>query len=263
MSALEIRNQRLAELSQMLINGHISHKLDSIATVYINNRFYFNVFRRYNSPYNIMIEDYNGDIYLHQDHTIRTSLKTVLCLPDFEAENIYTWNATSYKHNGPVPNVDKDIADMRWSEIQAQYHAINVNFGGIFYSEPLILYPSEDIKQEVPPSTPRSQIIPSVLECPGAPEHLRLNVEDKTAAKTLLTLSIPENTGMFVMSESDGPTLSMRFEDIAKRHRVPVCYCEMDDDDYDDSDVDEDENIDENNYTVLRSGSMIPKPITC
>ena len=62
------------------------------------------------------------------------------------------------------------------------------------------------------------------------------------------------------MSETDGPTLSMRFIDIAKRNRVPVCYCEMDDDsddyDPDDSNYDSD---DESNYTVLRSGSMIPK----
>jgi hypothetical protein len=255
MTALEIRNERLAQLSQMVINGHIFHKLDNIATIFINTRFYFNVFRRYNSPYNIVLEDYNGDIHLHQDHTVRTSLKTVLCLPDFEASNIYTSNATSYKHNGPVLNMDKDIADMRWSEIHTQYHAINVNFGGIFYSEPPILNYPADVKQEVPPSTPRSQIIPPPIECPNAPSHLNVTDEDMAAAKTLLTLSIPQNTGMFVMSESDGPTLSMRFADIIKGQRIPVCYCEMDDED----DYSEDESIDENNYTVLRSGSMIPK----
>ena len=261
MTALQIRNERLAQLSQMVIDGHISHKLDSIATININGRFYFNVLRRYNSPYNIVIEDYNGDIYLHQDHTVRTSLKTVLCLPDYVASNIYTWTATSYKHNGPVPNMDKDIADMRWSEIQAQYQAINVNFGGIFYSEPLIPHPPDDVKQEVPPSTPRSQIIPPSIECPGAPERPNLSDEDVAAARTLLTLSIPQNTGMFVMSESDVPTLSMRFADIKKR--VPVCYCEMDESDYDEDDYSEDESIDESNYTILRSGSMIPKANSC
>lgn len=247
MSTFQDRNERFAQLSQMIIDGNITHKLDSIATIYINGRFYFNVFRRYNSPYNILIEDYNNDIYLHQDHTIRTSLKTVLCLTDDAAGNIYTWTATSYKHNGPVPCTDKDIADMRWSEINSQYQAISVNFGGIFYNEPLI---------QNPPSTPQSQTIPNPVECPQAPSRPRLNTEDFDAAATLLTLTIPRSTGMFVMSESDGPTLSMRFADIAKRKRIPVCYCEMDDESEDD------ESIDENNYTVLRSGSMIPKPDT-
>jgi hypothetical protein len=255
MSAFEIRNERLIALSQMVIDGHITHKFDNIATIYINSRFYFSVFRRYNSPYNIVIEDYNGDIYLHQDHTIRTSLKSVLCLPDFESGKIYTLNATSYKHNGPVPCTDIDIADMRWSEIHGQYHAITVNFGGIFNNE-LIHNLTEDVKEEVPPSTPRSQMI-SVCECPPAPQRPTPEVID--AAKTLLSISIPHRD-MVVMSETDGPTLSMRFTDIAKRNGVPVCYCEMDEDaddyDADDSDYDSD---DETNYTVLRSGSMIPK----
>jgi hypothetical protein len=256
MSAFEIRNERYTQLSQMVIDGHITHKLDNIATIYINNRFYFSVFRRYNSPYNIVVEDYNGDIYLHQDHTIRTSLKSVLCLPDFEGENIYTLNATSYKHNGPVPCTDRDLADMRWSEIQGQYNAITVNFGGIFNNE-LIHNLTEDVKEsDTPPSTPRSQIILK-RECPPAPQRPTPEVID--AATTLLSISIPHRD-TFVMSETDGPTLSMRFIDIAKRNRVPVCYCEMDDDsddyDPDDSNYDSD---DESNYTVLRSGSMIPK----
>ena len=193
MSAFEIRNERLAQLSQMVVDGHITHKLDNIATININSRFYFNVFRRYNSPYNIVIEDYNGDIYLHQDHTVRTSLKTVLCLPDYDAGNIYTWNATSYKHNGPVPCTDKDVADMRWSEIQSNYHAINVNFGGIFYNtdyNPPMTPIQTDIKDEFP-TTPQDQMIPPVLPVPNAPERPNVTEDDMNAARILLTLSIP------------------------------------------------------------------------
>lgn len=261
MSAFDIRNERLAQLSQMVVNGHVTHKLDSIATININSRFYFNVFRRYNSPYNIVIEDYNGDIYLHQDHTIRTSLKTVLCLPDDVAGNIYTWNATSYKHNGPVPSTDKDIADMRWSEVQANYHAINVNFGGILYYEPLLPTPEQDVKEECP-STPRSQIIQPPSNPPNAPERPTHTKDDIDAANTLLMLSIPQNFNPFGLRESDGPTLSMRFSDILNRHNTTVCYCQMDeesDSEYE-SDNDEDD-FDENNFIVLRNGTLVPKPI--
>lgn len=133
MTDFNTRNQNLINLSQMAMCGQVTHKIDQIASIYINGRAYFNVFRRYNSPYNIVIEDYNGDIYLHQDLMIRESLKTILCLTDYASNNIYTLNATSFKHNGPVPSLAHNMADMRWSEIQAKYQAVSVNFGGILY----------------------------------------------------------------------------------------------------------------------------------
>jgi hypothetical protein len=252
MSAYEIRNERLADLSKMVINGTITQKLDHIASIYINNEFYFSVYRRYNSPYNIVIEDKNYDIYLHQDHTIRTSLKTVLCLQDYQASNVYTWNATSYKHSGPIPSMDKDIADMRWSEMQSNYHATVINFGGIFNDYPMMNYEDEMVEENIP-STPIDQIIQPSLTPPNAPSH-PIKPDDDNAAKILVTLSIPPQPVEFKMSESDGPTLSMRFADIKKR--VPVCYCEMHGSDDDES---EDEEIDEANYIVLRNGTMIPK----
>jgi hypothetical protein len=255
MTAQQIRNERLADLSKMIVDGNIVQKLDHIATISINSRFYFNVFRRYNSPYNIVIEDPNMDIYLHQDYTVRKSLQTVLCLSNYDASCMYTWNATSYKHNGPIPSLDMDIADMRWSEIHAKYHAISVNFGGIFYSIPSNLeMPPVDIQYDAPPLTPMDQTIPPP-QTPNAPERPVLNKEDNDAAKTLLTLTIPRFDGEFKMSESDGPTLSMRFTDIMNRHHVnpEVCYCQMDEEDSDN---------DESNYTVLRSGTMIPKIVS-
>lgn len=234
-----IPSQHLVQLSQMVINGEITHKIDQIATIYINGRHYFNVFRRYNSPYNIVIEDMNGDIYLHQDHTVRTSMKTVLCLPDYEAGNIYTLNTTSYKHNGPPPSTDWDIADMRWSEIQAKYHAVSVNFGGIFYNIDYNPPIQNDVMDDVP-STPRDQMIPPP-QTPNAPERPKVTKEDKEAANILLTLCIPRTTDAFHISESDRPTLSMRFADVARRKRVPICYCEMDSDDDHNDNYEEDD----------------------
>ena len=127
----DIRNQKLMSLAQMSINGQVTHKLDQIASVYINEQPYFNVFRRYNSPYNIVIEDYTGDIYLRKNNTVRKSLKSVLCLSRYASNNIYTIAAASFKHNGPVPYDADMIPDMRWTEIQGEYQAITVTFGGI------------------------------------------------------------------------------------------------------------------------------------
>ena len=116
----------LIERSLMVINGKIMYKFDHIASIYIDGRYYFNVFRRYNSDYNIMIQDYNGDIYLHQDFTIKDSIDTILCL----TSNIYTIEATSYLHNGPIPSLE--ISNMRWTEVHNKYQTVYVNFGGIF-----------------------------------------------------------------------------------------------------------------------------------
>jgi hypothetical protein len=232
----------------MIVDGNIIHKLDQIATIHINNRYYFSVFRRYNSPYNIVIEDYNGDIYLHKDQTVRSSLKTIMCLPDYEISNMYTWNATSYKHNGPLPSTDKDIADMYWSEVQGLYHAVSVNFGGIFYS-----IPYEPTHAVEAPSTPRAQIIPSILTTPGAPPRPTYTDEEKAAAHSLLSLSIPKIENPFELRECDGPTLSMRFEDINTRNTHVGCYCQMDE-----SHEGEDE-YDPYDFTELRSGRLVPK----
>jgi hypothetical protein len=168
----------------MVMSGEVIHKLDHIATIYINNRYYFNVFRRYNSPYNIVVEDNNDDIHLHQDYTVRTSLKTILCLSDSLANNIYTVNATSIKHNGDVP-IGRDILDMRWTDIHTQYVAITVNFGGIFYMNNL--------------TTDQNQPIHYVT-------HTTSDIE---AANTLLTLNVPKmhNTRSSLKNEANYTTL--------------------------------------------------------
>ena len=63
--------------------------------------------------------------------------------------------------------------------------------------------------------------------------------------------------------ESDGPTLSMRFADVKKRIEgcQSSCYCYMNSDDGED-DGEDDREDDDNRYTVLRSGTQIPKPFT-
>lgn len=261
-----IRNERLAEISKMVINGEITYKLDQIATIYINDRHYFNVFRRYNSPYNIVIEDNNTDIYFHQDRTVRTSLKNILCLPDCESSNMYTWNAISYQHNGPVPNMSIDIADMRWTEIQAQYQAVNVNFSGIFDRDPLM-----------------STHIHTIPVATNATQEYPIKAEVAEAAKaytsyTLLTVSIPIVDDSSLLCESDGPTLSMRLAYIQKiaNERISRDYqmdSDSDADSYDsdndsDSDYDNDsqsnssDSDDNINYIELRSGNRISKPVS-
>jgi hypothetical protein len=228
------RNTRLISLAQMVVHGNIIHKLDYIASVYINCRYYFNVFRRYNSPYNFIIEDANGDIHLHQDHTVRTSLQSILCLSELDSQRIYTLNATSFKQNGPVETMARDFADMRWSQIQAEYHAVNVNFGGIFEQ-----YHSSEWTPLPQETTPSDDYIKS--EEYHTPTQPMTNLE---TANILLTISIPP------INEAELLRQDSQQGSVHGSSPGYVCYCEMDED------LDEE---DESNYTVLRSGTMIPK----
>jgi len=123
----------LTQVSEMAVNGSIIYKLDHIATIYIDNLFYFNVYRRYNSPYNIVIQDNNYDIHLHQDYTVRTSLKNVLCLQDQQSNMFYTDYTYSFRYNGPIQNLSSlDILDMRWSEIHYNYQGVIINVNGLY-----------------------------------------------------------------------------------------------------------------------------------
>lgn len=243
------RNSRLMSLAQTLVDNKITYKLDLIANIQINGLHYFSVFRRYNSVYEIVIEDMRGDVYCHKDYTIRKSLETILCISSHEADNMYTMNAVSYKHNSPISNMTNDIADMRWSEMQKMYYGLNVNFGGILCD---FQYSYNNYNMNV------NQTCNDVYQSPLPPHLLNPELEselnpelcseqDINAANTLLTISITD--------ETPRPTLSMLFTDLnRKRKREEICYCRMNSDEDDDV---SDQNM---NYTVLRNGTRIPKP---
>lgn len=266
------RNQRLAELASMVVNGEKTYKLDHIASVNIDGRFYFTVFRRYNSPYNIIVEDYNDDFYLFQDETIRQTLANILCLSEAEEYQLAPQSAFSFKHNGPAP-LSADILDMSWIDLQGRFEAVNMNlypFGA--YSDTRWDDDKEEEYEDDTPSTPRDQIIEPQHEPPGAPERPYMH-EDYHAAHLLLTISIPQTNNPLVRRECDGKPLSLRHSDTAisgqKRKREPVCYCDfysdeefeedMADEDEDEDEEYEDDTADEANYTILRNGTMIPK----
>lgn len=210
---------RISQMSQMVVGGQVMYKFDHIAVIYIDGRHYFNVYRRYNSPYNIMIEDYNLDVHLHQDYTLRTSLKNILCLPEESSTNMYMLCADSFKHNGPIII---DILDMRWTEIQTQFQAVNVHLSGVF-----------------PPATPHNQMIQPLSQPPS--------------------LNIPEPS--MKMDPSDHPSMSLKYIDVKTSGgnicRIG-CYCSNEDDDEDEEyDASEEESEEDDNYMLLRSGTIV------
>jgi hypothetical protein len=179
--------QYLIDNSMMIVNGLVTYKLDHIATVNINGRHSFNVMRRYNSPYNIVIEDSNNDLYYHQDYTVRKSLQTIMCLSDIGAMKMYTYNSFSYKHNSTMTT---NLLDMKWTDIHTKYVTSIIN----------LVYPQYPVPSPIysPVSTPMPQTMPQTMPPP---------------------IHVPAYSDN--VRECDGPTLSMRFSDVKNRLATP------------------------------------------
>jgi hypothetical protein len=122
------REQQLNLFSEIVINGRITRKLDFLGTVSIYNWQYFNVWRRYNNPYEIVLEDQNGDFYFHHDCTVRQSLQRILCLTNEQMKNIMTLEVIPFKTQSIV---HQNVVNVRWTEIQQRWCGASINLGGI------------------------------------------------------------------------------------------------------------------------------------
>jgi hypothetical protein len=123
------RTHTLDTISEIIMpNGHVTRKLDFLGTICVYGQHYFNVWRRYNNVYEIVIEDFAGDFHFHKDYTIRESIQKVLCLSDEQIHGLYTIDAISFKHRA---DVSEDVTSMRWTEIEHRWYALDLNVGGI------------------------------------------------------------------------------------------------------------------------------------
>jgi len=127
---LEARNQELHARSQMMVYGRPTNKLDFLGTISIYNYEYFNVFRRYNNVYEIVVEDYNCDLHFIKNETLRETLEGILCLSEEQTKNLYIQSAFSFKHQAEIV-ITQDMVDMRWSDIQHLWGGLVLNMGGI------------------------------------------------------------------------------------------------------------------------------------
>jgi hypothetical protein len=166
---LTARNNALDAMCEISLNGYTTKKLDFLGTIHIYGVHYFNVFRRYNSVYEIVIEDFHGDFHFHKDYTIRQSLQHILCLSNEQMEGIYTRHATSFKHGSCPMTSMHDAPNMHWSELQQQWQAAALDFGGILEE---YHRSCEQIKNEVDP------VLEGPLEAPleAQDEHKQLEV---------------------------------------------------------------------------------------
>lgn len=137
----------------MYINGTPVSKLDYVAHISLHDGApYFNVFRRYNSRYEFLLEDFNGDIHYHKDVTIRQSLQAILCLTDEQMATAVIVYATGFKMQTPISLA----IDTHWSELHREYHGAMITVEGIL----------EDYPHTA--TMPLSASFPSMMDTPRA-----------------------------------------------------------------------------------------------
>lgn len=248
-------SQNLLNLSYTVIHNSIQFKMDKIADVFIHGLPYFTVFRRYNSPYEIVLEDMKGETYVHKDQTVRESLQAALCLSHEHAAQLYTHSAHSYRHNAALCPFATNLAELRWSDIQDHYGAVFVDFGGILleFQEVCAQYAhqgqaQQPCRQEQPPCTPPQKQKPKVA--PNAPRRSALKNE-------IIYHDSPSSSQETQYSETEEPwsiLVPITEESLIPRiHRAGGWWCVCEEKE------EEDTHEDDTNFIVLRNGTRIRK----
>lgn len=201
-SALEYgRMHRFKELSMMYINGMPVSKLDYVAHISLHNGApYFNVFRRYNSRYEFLLEDFNGDIHYHKDVTIRQSLQAILCLTDEQMATAVIVYATGLKMQTPISLA----IDTHWSELHREHHGAMITVEGILED-----YPH-------PATTPLSTSFPSMMDTPVA-----------SAATTAVKAPVKAPVKVELCESCVESVKENLFEQFAKVHQLKRKYDEI------------------------------------
>lgn len=174
------RTRTLDTISEIILpNGHVTRKLDFLGTVSVYGQHYFNVWRRYNNVYEIVLEDFAGDFHFHKDYTVRKSIQKVLCLYDEQIRGIYTIDAVSFKHRA---SISEDVTSMRWTEIEHRWYALDMNLGGILQDFHRVSRTEVDEKEEVEQTPP-----PNNRTIPDTPDADRSVVFSPLATPVRLT----------------------------------------------------------------------------
>ena len=118
------RNEVLHDLSLLSICGQTIHKLETLGTVFIDNRKAYNVFRRFNSPYEILLESDDHTIHFHKNYYVLESLHRLLGsqMDHHEVVAVY-----SYRHHGALVSPEAcHIPTLRWDELHQMWSGASI-----------------------------------------------------------------------------------------------------------------------------------------
>lgn len=120
------RDQALYDLSLLHIRGDKLFKLDMVAAIYLNGVKQLNVYRRYSSVYEFLLEDNYHTVHFQKDVRVMDSLHHLMGALDDRA----SIHAYSHKHHGAFIHADDfHFETLRWSEFHGRWQ------GGSIYIE--------------------------------------------------------------------------------------------------------------------------------
>lgn len=155
-------NKCLTDMSAIVVDGTIITRLDHLAYISIDNQWFINVYRRYNSPYDIVVVCNNNEIIAQTDGFVIDSIMNAFYLTHEHLSLIEYMTVHSIKYNMPL--FDTDILNKRWSDIHQQYTSVSINMFGLLNTIPVYQEQQQQEQQtpvkvkeepkEAPPQTP-------------------------------------------------------------------------------------------------------------
>lgn len=178
-AAAFIPSETTLKMSELTVNGEVTTKVDALVRIDLYGFWYYTIFRRYNSPYDILVEDINKNIVLVEKSaaTVRQIIARLHNLDHLATNQVHIVNNHALEQSCSAVEIALTALDLPLLEIQRLYAGLYLNLEG------------------VPPAT-----------------------TSDTAAHTLLTLQIPESDpAEFYQAPSDSNDLSMRVVDVTAR----------------------------------------------
>lgn len=118
------RNDVLHDLSLLSICGQSVHKLETLGTIFIDNRKAYNAFRRFNSPYEILLESDDHTIHFHKNYYVLESLHRLL---GSQMEHLEVVAVYSYRHHGALVSPEAcHIPTLRWDELHQMWSGASI-----------------------------------------------------------------------------------------------------------------------------------------
>ena len=122
--APERRDEILHDLSLLRIHGENIYKLEVLGSIFIDNKKFCNVFRRFNSTYQILLETDDQTIHFQKDIRILDSLSNIL---GSRMDSVEVVAAYSYKHHGAfIPSEAFHLPTLQWSELHHTWHGVSL-----------------------------------------------------------------------------------------------------------------------------------------
>jgi hypothetical protein len=118
------RNEVLNDLSHLNINGQSVHKLESLGTIYVHHRKRVNVFRRFNSVYEILFETDDHTIHFHKNIRVLDSLHQLF---GSEMDHLEVMEVFSYKHHGALITHEAfHLPTLCWNELHYTWGGVSM-----------------------------------------------------------------------------------------------------------------------------------------